>query len=158
MARTLKPEAITAIVDTREKHPLDLAPLRTRLGTLATGDYSVAGLEQVIAIERKALPDLLACVGRERERFDREVKRLLAFPVRLLLVEASWGAIELGQWRGKLTPAHVSGSLLGWTARGLPVCLAGNHDRAGRIAARLLFLAARHRWREAEAFCHAAGP
>ena len=96
-------DAITALVDTREQTPLDLPGLRCEPGTLTTGDYSVRGLESVIAIERKSLPDLVACCGRERERFDREVKRLMAYPVRALVVEASWSDIEAGNWRGKMT-------------------------------------------------------
>ncbi len=39
----LKSEQVTAITDTREQEPLDLDPLQTVTGTLATGDYSVEG-------------------------------------------------------------------------------------------------------------------
>ncbi len=144
----LSPESITAIVDTREQTPLDLAPLRMEPGTLATGDYSLKGLEHAVAIERKSLPDMVACVGSQRERFDREVQRLLAYPVRILLVEATWGDIEAGDWRGKVTPEAVLGSLLGWMASGLQVELVGDHNRAGRFASRILFTVARRRYRE----------
>lgn len=147
----LRPEHVTAIIDTREQCPLDLAPLRTRRGTLATGDYSISGLENVVAVERKSLSDLLGCIGQERERFDREVQRLLAYPVRALVVESTWSDIEAGGWRSKVTPAAALGSLLGWMAMGLPVVMAGDHDRAGRYVGRLLFLAARRRWRELRA-------
>jgi DNA excision repair protein ERCC-4 len=147
----LRPEQITAVVDSREQCPLDLSPLRTITGTLTTGDYSVVGLERVVAVERKALGDLLGCVGRDRERFEREVLRLLAYPVRALVVESSWPEIEAGEWRGDIRPAVVVGSLLGWIAAGLPVLLVGDHDRAGRYVGRLLFTAARRRWREARA-------
>ncbi len=78
----LAPEFVTAIVDTREQLPLDLSPLRVQTGTLDTGDYALAAAPDLIRLERKSLDDLLGCVGRERERFDREVMRLLAFPVR----------------------------------------------------------------------------
>jgi ERCC4-type nuclease len=146
---TLKPESLVAICDTREQNPLDLAPLQVERGTLATGDYSIRGLEHVIAIERKSLDDLLSCCGCERERFEREVQRLLAYPVRALVVESTWGAVEIGQWRSRLSPAQVEASLLGWAAAGLPVLMAGDHERAGRMVARLLFIAARRRYREA---------
>lgn len=149
----LKPEQVIAVIDTREKTPLDLAPLQSVPGALTTGDYSVAGLEHIIAIERKSLPDLVACVGRERERFEKEVQRLLAYPTRALVVESTWAEIEAGEWRSKVKPAAAIGSLLGWTARGLPVVMAGDHARAGRYTSRLLFLAARRRWREARSFC-----
>ena len=76
----LKPDQVVAIIDTREQAPLDLSPLRSEAGTLATGDYSVKGLVNVVAIERKSLTDLLGCIGQDRERFDREVIRLLAIP------------------------------------------------------------------------------
>ena len=51
----VSPTDLVAIVDSREQNPLDLQPLRQTIGTLATGDYSLRGLESVIAIERKSL-------------------------------------------------------------------------------------------------------
>jgi len=144
----LKPEVVTAVIDTREQLPLDLSPLGTVAGTLSTGDYSVAGLETLIAIERKSLPDLLSCVGQERERFDREVQRLLAYPVRAVVVEATWLDLERGEWRSRVTPAAAVGSVLGWTANGVPFLLVGDRAAAGRTVAKMLFLAARRRWRE----------
>lgn len=145
----LKPENVTAIVDTREQLPLDLSPLQTVQGTLPTGDYSIQGLQNVVAIERKSLPDLIGCVGRDRERFDREVQRLLAYPVRALVIEATWGELELGEWRGRVTSSAAIGSVLGWIASGLPVLMAGDHGRAGKMVGRLLFTTARRRFREA---------
>jgi ERCC4-type nuclease len=142
---------LVAIIDTREQNPLDLSPMRMERGTLATGDYSLRGLEHVIAIERKSAEDMLACVGRERERFDREVQRLLAYPVRALVIEAGWQFFECGEWRGNVTPTQAMGSLLGWIAQGLPIVMAYDHDRAGRFVSRMLFIAARRRWREARA-------
>lgn len=144
-------DKITATVDTREQKPWNLSPLPTVVGTLATGDYSVQGLEHYIAIERKSLSDLLGCIGQERERFDREVQRLLAYPVRALIVEAHWSDIEAGGWRSKITPAAAMGSLLGWIAAGLPIVMAGDHARAGRFASRILYTAARRRYRECRA-------
>ena len=144
----LKPANVVAIVDTREQRPLDLAPLRTEAGTLATGDYSVRGLEHVVSIERKSLNDLLGCVGQHRDRFDREVQRLLAYPSRALVVESTWSELEAGEWRSKITPATAIGSCLGWVAAGLPILMAGDHARAGRYVSRLLYTTARRRWRE----------
>jgi DNA excision repair protein ERCC-4 len=144
-------ESVIAVVDTREQTPLDLQPLQTIAGTLAAGDYSVQGLQNFVAVERKSLPDLLCCVGQERTRFDACVQRLLAYPVRALVVEAHWVDVEQHRWRGNVTPAAVVGSLLGWIAGGLPVIMCGDHERAGRFVSRLLYIAARRRWREARA-------
>lgn len=151
----LRPESLTALTDTREQWPLCLDPLRSEVATLTTGDYSVKGLENIVAIERKSLPDLLGCIGQHRERFDREVQRLLAYPVRALVVESEWHIIEAAKWQSKITASQAVGSLLGWIASGLPVVMATDHERAGRFVARLLVTAARRRWREARALVQA---
>ena len=149
----LLPESVLVTVDTREQNPVDVSPLRSERGTLDTGDYALAAAPDACRIERKSLSDLVGCVGSERERFDREVSRLLAFPVRILLIEATWAQIEshepmAPQWRGKVTREAVIGSLLGWQAAGLSVYMAGDHERAGRHAARILFTVAKRRYRE----------
>ena len=157
--KTLSPSDITAIFDTREQLPLDLGEIPSIRGTLATGDYSVVGLEHVIAVERKSLDDLLGCVGNDRERFDRECQRLLGYPTRAIVVEASWSNLESGlgldgkPWRSQVTPAAALGSVLGWACRGIPIFMIGDHERAGKYVSRLLFLAARRRWRELQTFC-----
>ena len=152
----LDPKNVIAIIDSREQNALNLEPLTTVTSTLPTGDYSIRGLEHVIAIERKSLQDLVACVGSERERFDREVQRLLAYPVRILVVESSWEQIESHepinpQWRGRVTKEAVLGSLLGWQALGLSVHMACDHERAGKHVARMLYTVARRRYAELRA-------
>lgn len=149
--RELLAEDVTAICDTREQRPLDLAPMKTLREGLDTGDYSIAGLENVVTVERKSLPDLLQCVGQERERFDREMHRILAFPHKMLVVEATWADIRAGNWRQKVHPNAVAGSLLGWMSRGIPTFFATDHDMAGGIVRHFLFLSARRRWLEASA-------
>ncbi len=149
----IKPEDLTAIVDSREQRPLDLLPLKMIGGSLATGDYSILGLEASIAIERKSLPDLIGCVGQERERFDRECQRLLGYPTRAIVVESSWAELERGDWRSKVTAQAALGSVLGWIAMGIPIIFAGDRERAASHISRLMFIAARRRWRECQNFC-----
>ncbi len=144
----LRPDQVVAIQDTREQCRLDLHPLRVEVAGLDTGDYSVKGLEHLVAVERKGLSDLLACIGTERDRFERELQRLLAYPVRCLIVESTWAEVEAGEWRSKVTSSAAIGSLLGWVAMGIPIIMAENHHRAGRYVSRLLYTAARRRWRE----------
>lgn len=40
-------------------------------------------------------------------------------------------------------------------ATGLPVLMADNHDQAGKYIGRILFIAARRRWRESQALVEA---
>lgn len=155
--KAFRHEYMTVLVDQREKLILDLEPLRTKTAVLPTGDYSVSGLEHLIAIERKGLADLVACVGGERDRFEREIQRLLAYPTRAVVVEATWADLEAGGWRSRVTPASVVGSVLGWIAAGVPFLMAGDHAAAGRCVAKLLFLAARRRWRELQHFYNDQG-
>lgn len=151
MARKeLLPTDVTAIIDTREQLPLTLS-LPTMSGTLITGDYSILGLEHCIAVERKSLDDLVMCVGVERDRFDREMQRILAYPARAVVVEATWQQITDGGWRSRVTPQAAMGSLLGWIAAGVPIVMAGDREMAAKMVSRILFIAARRRWREAQA-------
>jgi ERCC4-type nuclease len=41
------------VIDSREQEPLSFTRLRSVVGTLTSGDYSVAGLEELFAVERK---------------------------------------------------------------------------------------------------------
>ena len=75
--------APTVIIDSREQAPLAFANLPSEVGTLDTGDYSIRGLEHLVAVERKSLDDLLGIVGRDRQRFRRELQRLRGFRYRL---------------------------------------------------------------------------
>lgn len=134
----------TIIIDTREQNPLTFDNLPTTVGTLDAGDYSIVGLTHVVAVERKSIDDLLACVGRERGRFKRELQRLRAYRFRLLVIEGDAADLERGEWRSQLAPAHVLGSLAAWCAQyELPVWPGGSHDGAGRFVERFLYQAAR---------------
>ncbi len=134
----------TIIIDTREQIPLAFDNLPTEAGSLDTGDYSIKGLEHLIAVERKSLDDLLACVGRERSRFKHELQRLRGYRFRLLVIEADATTLEAGEWRSRLTPSHILGSLAAWTAQyGLPTWLSGTHEAAGRFVERFLYQSAR---------------
>ena len=78
------------LVDSREQAPWRFPDdIETARATLATGDYSVAGLESHVCIERKSLSDLVACLGVERDRFKRELARMRAFALAVVVVEGS---------------------------------------------------------------------
>ena len=148
----LEPSQVVAVVDTREQNPWTLPPLQTVSGSLPTGDYTVRGLEHVVAVERKSLDDFLSCVGVQRERFGRELQRLLGYPARCVIVEASWADLERGEWRSQVTSSAAIGSTIAWIGSGIPFILAGDRGRADRFAARFLFTAARRHWRTLRTF------
>jgi ERCC4-type nuclease len=90
------------LVDTREKDPL---PLRDnhpnwiqaeRRETLKTGDYSIEGMEGLLALERKSLADLVACTVTYRQRFLASCARLSGFVWKAILVEATFEDVKGG--------------------------------------------------------------
>lgn len=135
----LKPENLTVLIDRREQRPWSVDPMLKKEATLQTGDYSLLGLESHIAIERKSLDDLLGCIGGGRERFERELDRLRAYPLRAVVVEANWGDIEIGGYRSKVHPNAAMGSICAWMARGIPFIFAGRSDRASKLACRIMY-------------------
>jgi ERCC4-type nuclease len=114
----LKDAKPLVIVDTREQDPLVFTHLESRRGMLITGDYSIAGMTELIAIERKSISDLVGCVmGQNRERFERELHRLRGFRFKRLLVVGSRGEIEVQRYHSRISPKAVLGSLAAWECR-----------------------------------------
>jgi DNA excision repair protein ERCC-4 len=111
------------IIDTREQEPLPFARLKTQAGTLTTGDYSVAGLESLFAVERKSISDLIGCcMGQNRERFERGLHRLRGFRFKRLLIVGAEAEILEGKYYANIKPQAVMATLGAFEARyDLPV-------------------------------------
>jgi ERCC4-type nuclease len=111
----------TIIVDQQEKTPLtrffDPNEVRVEVTHLETGDYSLAGATHLLAIERKAMTDLLNCVTAERDRFMDQMRRLKNYPSRFLIVEATRATIEAGAYDRAVKPSSIVGTLLGLAVR-----------------------------------------
>lgn len=106
------------VVDSREQEPYWTGAVRA---ALKTGDYSVAGYEDKIAIERKSPQDLLGSLGGKkgarRARLLREFRRLSLMPWGAFLVESTAGGLYTVPRFGRITPAHAIGTLLRWGGR-----------------------------------------
>ncbi|TVM16466.1 hypothetical protein DPQ33_12620 [Oceanidesulfovibrio indonesiensis] len=107
------------IVDNREQAPLDFAayPCTVQAGTLDVGDYSLSGLEHMVAVERKSIPDLVACVTRERARFERELARARGLELFAVVIEGSLDDVRGHNYRSQTKPHAVLQSLTAWTIR-----------------------------------------
>ena len=135
------------LVDSREQAPLTFSNAVTveRGVTLPTGDYSLRGFTDSVAIERKSKPDLVACVGPERDRFLEQMTRLAGYRVRALVVEASWEELAAGVYRSATNPRSVTGTLLALVVdRGIPVLLVGSAREAAEAVERMLVRVARN--------------
>ena len=119
------------IVDTREQNAYNFSGYSVEItpGTLTSGDYSLMGFVDLVAVERKELSDLLGCLTHDRPRFTRELERLRGFEAAALVVEAPYNTIASGRYRSKIDPDAATQSLISIMANyRLPVFFA--HSRA----------------------------
>ncbi len=109
------------IVDQQEKLPLtryfDPKLVRVQSASLATGDYTLAGASDLLAIERKSLSDLLSCITSDRERFMDQMRRMKDYPSRFLIIEAQREAIEAEVYSRNVRAKSVVNTLVGIAAR-----------------------------------------
>lgn len=143
------------VIDTREQAPfvfqgitgprgraLEIATSRSGL---KTGDYSIRGLEDAIAIERKSKTDLYGTVGRGRRRFERELDRLAAMGAPAVVLECDLASLLHPPGRSQVAPSSVLNSLIAWSVRHrLPVWPCPSRRFAEIVTFRLL----QHFWEE----------
>lgn len=89
----------------------------TRQATLDVGDYSIHGLHDYVAVERKSLADLVQCLGRQRDRFKRELLRARGLECFCVVVEADYKQLAQGEYRSKLPPKSAVQSVASFMAR-----------------------------------------
>lgn len=133
------------IVDTREQTPWtfeDQPEISTHRAMLKAGDYSVRGLEERVAIERKSVDDWTGTVLRDRARFYRELELLRGYAFACVIVEASVRDIMAGRYKSEARPAAVLGFIAEVTvAQRVPVILAGGRAEAQILAGAFLRMA-----------------
>jgi DNA excision repair protein ERCC-4 len=121
---------LTILVDSREQAPYlfdrfeGVTVIRT---ALATGDYSLAGLEHVVTVERKSVDDLIQCLCRERSRFERELTRMRPYVVKTVVVECTLEDVARGRFKSAMNPESALQSVFAFAIRyGVNFVWAGN--------------------------------
>ncbi|MBF0482599.1 MAG: ERCC4 domain-containing protein [Desulfovibrionaceae bacterium] len=148
------------ICDSREQAPLDFTRYGATIesGALEVGDYAPVGLENHCAVERKSLPDLVASLTWERERFERELRRSRGLEAFAVVIEGSLAQIRAHDYRSQAKPHAVLQSMTAFSCR-YGVNWIWADDAAG--AAYFVFHFLRHYVREAmghyKAICKAHG-
>ncbi len=126
----------TIVIDSREQLPYTFDGMDngnlivpTVVAGLPSGDYSIEGMEDRIAIERKSLDDLYGSVTWGRERFEKEILRLdvlgkehYDWVFSAVVIEATWPEImSPGEWRpgwiNQTEPRSVEGTIVAWSIR-----------------------------------------
>ena len=144
------PGPATIITDTREQEPYSFDPqlAGSERRALPAGDYSVAGLEGVVAVERKSLDDFVSTVIHSRERFYRELRKLAEYRAACVVVEAGLIDVLQRRYRGEAHPSAVLGSALAIILDfRIPVFFCSSRQAACHFVQAYL-LAAHKRWSE----------
>jgi ERCC4-type nuclease len=146
------------LIDTREQAPFDFTAYPNwiagqSVATLPTGDYTVSGLESVMALERKSLNDLVSTLMHNRERFIRECERLAEYRYKAIIIEASFEDVKSPYrfWSGVVAhPNGVVGSLEAIAVRwSIPVLYSSQHRHLStEMAAGWLSKTATYHWLE----------
>lgn len=137
---------ITAIIDTREQTPFDLGKYMNVVNqSLPHGDYSLAypDLRRWVCVERKSLPDFLACCTKERARFEKELLALRGYRFSLVVCEFKLQQVFEQQYRSQVTPTSVLASVMRWTSLGNQFIFGENHEYSTWLVAKYLELIAR---------------
>jgi len=102
------------VVDTREQKPVfDLSlpyVIRTKVDN---GDYTLLGMESLVAIELKRMSDFMGYIGKERKQHtEPKLVRLKPYVFKALCVlESEASVLSPAQRYSRLSPEHVRGFL-----------------------------------------------
>jgi DNA excision repair protein ERCC-4 len=117
------------VIDSREQQPYEFEGAVVK--ALPVGDYSVLGLEDRVAVERKSHGDAYRSLGYERGRFEREVEKLASYEFAAIVIEASLPEFLRPPIFSRVHPRSAIGSLLAWCVRfRLPVLFCGDRAHA----------------------------
>lgn len=135
------PKQFTVLYDKQEKRPWVL-PYKMERVNLKTGDYTFKGFEKIVAIEKKSgLVELLNDLANGyRPTFERFLKRLSEYPVKVIVVEDTLSELSISRalihirkksrGRARLTAR----SIYYWTADiaakyGIPIVFVGKRAK-----------------------------
>lgn len=117
----------TILIDSREQIPFFVGGLyigesyckpHTKRTCLKTGDYSIEGYSDIIAIERKSRADFWQSITHERKRFESEIIRLSEFKHKCVIIEGDFDScISAKKYGRKISPLAISATVASWQVR-----------------------------------------
>ena len=129
-------DRITVVVDTREQEPysFDSDKVSAVRKALPAGDYSLVGLEERVAVERKSLTDFVSTVIRGRKRFHHELEKLSAYDSACVVVECNFRDLVDGRYRNDAHPHALIGTVASIVVDfGVPVYFCSDRQAACRF-------------------------
>jgi DNA excision repair protein ERCC-4 len=129
-------DRITVVTDSREQLPyiFDPAKVATIRKALPAGDYSLVGLEDRVAVERKTLADFVTTVIRGRKRFHRELQKLSFYDAACVVVECNFRDLVDGRYRSDAHPHALIATVASIVVDfGVPVYFCSDRQAACRF-------------------------
>lgn len=134
------------VIDTREQTPFPLVEYQTVVKGLKTGDYSLEGYENYVAVERKSKMDAYGCVGGARSRFENCLERLSSLDRACVVIECGLGEFARPPERTKVDARMAVGSYISWSVQyRIPVFWCDTREYAERVTVRFLAGWMKHR-------------
>lgn len=147
---------MAVVIDTREQVNGHITKYLTEKDVsvinrkLDIGDYACQigdlSFERDFVIERKRnLDELCGNLTSDRDRFEREFIRSKAYGTKvfLLIEDATWDDVFLGNYRSKMTPKALRASLMAWQAQFNITVIFCRHEHSPQMIHELLMYSAR---------------
>jgi len=139
---------IIVVVDQRVQNPYEFSYPTTAGSSLPFGDYSLLGFVSKVAIVRKTIEDLRACVKPENSfDFEQELHQTRSLDYFALIIEGTMSDLAQAEYRypGEMSTINVFQSVLDLSVRyRVPVWVAETRQMGQRIVERLLMEYVRH--------------
>jgi ERCC4-type nuclease len=140
------------VVDTREQNPFDFSRFEgwfagVERRALELGDYSISGMEDVCVVERKDLTDLVRSFSVERAAFVARLKRMHAYPHKLLVITTALSSVKAPYSFSRFNPNRIMqamiAALAGW---GVPFLCSETHELGEELIASYLYQIHLYHW------------
>ncbi len=137
----IDPATVPILIDTREQTPWSehfAGPWQP--ATLPCGDYSLPGMSEIVAVERKSLPDLISSLTHGRKRFEQELKLARRYWRFWIIVEATAGDVLRGDFgpHTRANPRAVWESCAAFAVRYAPIVFGGDARTCAALCESLL--------------------
>jgi DNA excision repair protein ERCC-4 len=120
---------------------------------LSVGDYTLLGMEDEVAVERKTLPDLVSSIIQKREDFIAKCERLSSFKKKCFVIEGTFGLLKTPYEESRAHPNAVLGSIIASQERwDVPVYFLDNFLLAEEFVASMLSKYHAYRWLQANGY------
>lgn len=129
------------VIDTREQTPWTFPDgIKTVRRGIHFGDYTLDGLDEIVAIERKSAMDMIGCVGQSRGRFEKHLYGLADLPFAHVIIECSMRALCETCSKTGVNVSSLVGTIVAWqAATGVHFWTPDDRRFAAALAVRILF-------------------